>query len=103
MPKKYFVPASNAKLLITAAALHKLGPDYRIRTSVYQDSLGVRVVGRGDPSLDPAQLQSLARQIVRQDIRRIKQLIGDDSYFQEATINPSWEWSDVQAGLWHRS
>lgn len=96
--EKYFVPASNAKLLITAAALHKLGPDYRIRTSVYQDSLGVRVVGRGDPSLDPAQLQSLARQLDSQGIRRIKQLIGDDSYFQEATINPSWEWSDVQAG-----
>lgn len=94
--EKYFVPASNAKLLITAAALHKLGADYRIRTSVYRDSLGVRVVGRGDPSLDPAQLQSLARQL--DGIRRINQLIGDDSYFQEAAINPSWEWSDVQAG-----
>ncbi|MGK7905114.1 MAG: D-alanyl-D-alanine carboxypeptidase/D-alanyl-D-alanine-endopeptidase [Hormoscilla sp.] len=96
--EKYFVPASNAKLLITAAALHKLGADYRIRTSVYQDSLGVRVVGRGDPSLDPAQLQSLARQLDALGISRIKQLIGDDSYFQEATINPTWEWSDVQAG-----
>ena len=32
---RYFIPASNIKLITTAAALHRLGADFRIRTSVY--------------------------------------------------------------------
>jgi D-alanyl-D-alanine carboxypeptidase/D-alanyl-D-alanine-endopeptidase (penicillin-binding protein 4) len=48
---KYFIPGSNAKLFTTAAALQKLGVNFRISTSIYQDSEGVlRIVGRGDPS-----------------------------------------------------
>ena len=62
--KSYFTPASNVKLLTTAAALLKLGPQFRIRTSVYlTDSPStvpsLRVVGRGDPSLTTAHLQKL--------------------------------------------
>ena len=48
-----FVPASNVKLLTTAAALHNLGPDHSIRTSVFgkpnSTSQDLYVVGRGDP------------------------------------------------------
>ena len=33
--ERYFLPASNAKLFTTAAALQRLGPEFRIRTSVY--------------------------------------------------------------------
>jgi len=95
---KYFTPASNAKLLTTAAVLQRLGADFRIRTSVYQDGDGVlRVVGRGDPSLKDAQLEILAQQLHQQGIRQIKQLIADDSYFQGETVNPSWEWEDIEA------
>ena len=96
--EKYFIPASNAKLLVTAAILHQLRPDYRLRTSVYGDSTNLTIVGRGDPSLDDAQLTSLARQLHRRGIRNIDRLIAEDSYFQEDLINPTWEWSDVQAG-----
>ncbi|WP_250855333.1 D-alanyl-D-alanine carboxypeptidase, partial [Anabaena sp. PCC 7938] len=61
---KYFIPASNTKLFTTAAALQKLGADFRIRTSIYQDHDGVlRVVGRGDPSLKNTQLTMLAKQL----------------------------------------
>jgi len=52
---KLFTPASNNKLLTTAAALRTLGPNYRIRTSVYGDltqpNPNLWVVGQGDPSL----------------------------------------------------
>lgn len=96
--QNYFVPASNAKLLTTAAALHQLGSQFRIRTSVYGTSDGyLRVVGRGDPSLTDAQLRELAQQLSRQGIRQVQQLIADDSYFRGPVVNPNWEWEDVQA------
>lgn len=96
--QKYFVPASNVKLLTTAAALHQLGSQFRIRTSVYGTSNGtLRVVGRGDPSLTDAQLKELAQQLSRRGIRKVSQLIASDDYFQGYAVNPSWEWEDVQA------
>ncbi len=96
--EKYFNPASNTKLLTTAAALQQLGADFRIRTSVYQDGDGVlRVVGRGDPSLKVPQLQELAQQLQQQGITQINQLIADDSYFQGDIVHPSWEWEDLAA------
>jgi D-alanyl-D-alanine carboxypeptidase/D-alanyl-D-alanine-endopeptidase (penicillin-binding protein 4) len=95
---KYFIPASNAKLFTTVAALQKLGADFRIRTSIYQDGDGIlRIVGRGDPSLKNAQLTILAKQLYQKGIRQIDQLVADDSYFQGDVINSSWEWEDIQA------
>jgi serine-type D-Ala-D-Ala carboxypeptidase/endopeptidase (penicillin-binding protein 4) len=101
--EKLFVPASNVKLLTTAAALTQFGPNFRIRTSVYQipsasDQVILRVVGRGDPSFNEAQLQNLAQQIRNRGITRIDQLIIDDQYFQGDWVNPTWEWEDIQAG-----
>ncbi|WP_445244389.1 D-alanyl-D-alanine carboxypeptidase/D-alanyl-D-alanine endopeptidase [Microcoleus sp. OTE_8_concoct_300] len=97
--QKYFIPASNVKLLTTAAALHKLGADFRIKTSVYSGENGsLYVVGRGDPSITEAQLQSLAQQLKRRGVDRVNELIGDDSYFQGSAVNPNWEWEDAQAG-----
>ncbi len=98
---RYFIPASNAKLFTTAAALSKLSPNYRIRTSVYNASSdpnikSLRFVGRGDPSLTDDQLKALAQQLKRQGYDQIQQLVVDDGYFQGTQINPSWEWEDVQ-------
>ncbi|MEH1857696.1 MAG: D-alanyl-D-alanine carboxypeptidase/D-alanyl-D-alanine-endopeptidase [Nostoc sp.] len=96
--QKYFIPASNLKLLTTAAALQELGANFRIRTSIYQNSNGVlRVVGRGDPSLSDTQLQKLAQQLKQKGITQIQQLIADDSYIQGDIVNPTWQWEDVQS------
>ena len=57
---KYFVPASNMKLITTALALAKLGPEYRFHTTLETQgavsSEGVlngdlTLAGRGDPNL----------------------------------------------------
>jgi D-alanyl-D-alanine carboxypeptidase/D-alanyl-D-alanine-endopeptidase (penicillin-binding protein 4) len=97
--QKYFIPASNVKLLTTAAALQKLGADFRIKTSVYSGENGsLYVAGRGDPSITETQLQSLAQQLKRRGVDRVNELIGDDSYFQGSAVNPNWEWEDAQAG-----
>ena len=57
----YFIPASTAKLLTTAAVLQQLRPQFRIRTSIYGDGKNnIYVVGRGDPSLTETQLKKLS-------------------------------------------
>ncbi|PAX57152.1 D-alanyl-D-alanine carboxypeptidase/D-alanyl-D-alanine endopeptidase [Brunnivagina elsteri] len=95
---KYFIPASNTKLLTTAAALQQLGANFRIRTSIYQQEPGVlRVVGRGDPSITDAQLTRLTKQLKAKGITQIKKLIADDSYVQADVVQPSWQWEDVQS------
>lgn len=96
--ERYFIPASNTKLLTTAAALLALGSDYRIRTSIYDAGAGaLRVVGRGDPSLTDTQLRDLAQQLKRQGVRDVRELIVEDGYFQGDVIHATWEWEDIQA------
>ncbi|MEH2213692.1 D-alanyl-D-alanine carboxypeptidase/D-alanyl-D-alanine endopeptidase [Nostoc sp.] len=96
--QKYFTPASNLKLLTTAAALQELGANFRIRTSIYQNGNGIlRVVGRGDPSLSDTELQKLAQQLKQKRITQIQQLSADDSYIQGDIVNPTWQWEDVQS------
>jgi D-alanyl-D-alanine carboxypeptidase/D-alanyl-D-alanine-endopeptidase (penicillin-binding protein 4) len=114
---KYFIPASNAKLFTAAMALQELGPELRIRTSLYGSARpngdGVLagdliLFGRGDPTLmrpwnggpfrvDP--LESLAIQLRSQGVRTVQgDLVGDDSYFAEPPYGPGWEWEDLRFG-----
>jgi serine-type D-Ala-D-Ala carboxypeptidase/endopeptidase (penicillin-binding protein 4) len=95
-----FIPASNAKLLTTAAALRKLGPDYRRSTTIVQDGANhLRLIGQGDPSFGDPQAQDLARQLKARGISRIPLLTLEDSAIGSPQINPNWEWGDLQAGF----
>ncbi|NJK30862.1 MAG: D-alanyl-D-alanine carboxypeptidase/D-alanyl-D-alanine-endopeptidase [Acaryochloris sp. SU_5_25] len=99
----YFLPASTTKVLTTAAALMRLGPQFRIQTDIYGAGQGstlehLRIVGHGDPSLSDQQLQQVAVQLQRQGVRRINSLLGDDTFFRRAGVVPSWAWEDIQAG-----
>lgn len=94
---KYFIPASNLKLLTTAAALQKLGANFRFRTSIYGTDNGLlRLVGRGDPSLTDVQLTGLARQLKLTGVRQLIYL-GVDGDRADDIISPDWEWGDIQA------
>jgi serine-type D-Ala-D-Ala carboxypeptidase/endopeptidase (penicillin-binding protein 4) len=56
------VPASNQKLVSTAYALDRLGPDYRLRTRLWRLNDGtLRLTGEGDPDLALPQLQRFAK------------------------------------------
>jgi len=56
------VPASNQKLISTAFALDRLGPDYRLSTQLWRLGDGtLRLTGEGDPDLALPQLQRFAR------------------------------------------
>lgn len=98
-----FLPASNAKLLTTAAALATLTPQFRPQTPFFAagqppalDTL--RVVGQGDPSLNEKQLEQVAGTLQSKGVRSIGTLVGDDSFFTGNLIEPSWSWEDLQGG-----
>lgn len=95
---KYFIPASNLKLLTTAAALRQLGANFRFRTSIYGTDGGLlRLVGRGDPSLTDVQLTALARQLKLTGVRQLIYLGVEGDRFADDIISPDWEWGDIQA------
>lgn len=95
---KYFIPASNLKLLTTAAALRQLGANFRFRTSIYGTDNGLlRLVGRGDPSLTDVQLTALARQLKITGVRQLIYLAVEGDRFSDDIISPDWEWGDIQA------
>jgi len=56
------IPASNQKLISTAFALDRLGPDYRLRSRLWRLTDGsLRLTGEGDPDLALPQLQRFAK------------------------------------------
>jgi serine-type D-Ala-D-Ala carboxypeptidase/endopeptidase (penicillin-binding protein 4) len=98
-----FLPASNAKLLTTAAALTRLTPRFRKQTPFLASGQApnlntLRIVGQGDPTLNDAKLEQIATILQSKGVRSIATLIGDDSVFQGPLINPTWTWDDVQGG-----
>ncbi|MDJ0511337.1 MAG: D-alanyl-D-alanine carboxypeptidase/D-alanyl-D-alanine-endopeptidase [Crocosphaera sp.] len=99
--QKNFIPASNVKLLTTAAALIKYGSKYQVQTPIYAQGLSpnlttLKVVGQGDPTLTSQQLETLAQQLKNQKIQRIDTLIVEDNSLENKSINPTWEWEDIQ-------
>jgi D-alanyl-D-alanine carboxypeptidase/D-alanyl-D-alanine-endopeptidase (penicillin-binding protein 4) len=110
---KLMRPASNMKLYTVAAALDRLGPDFRFKTSVYAatrpDSTGrirgdLTIYGRGDPSFAARfyngdylkGIDALATRIATAGIKRVDgDLIGDESYFDGPAFGDGWAWDDL--------
>ncbi len=104
----FFVPASNTKVFSTALALTRLGPRFRIATTVTaaqppdpDGNLACNLIlkGAGDPSLITADLESLADQLVERGIHKIDgNIVGDDSLFPWEPYNPGWSVDDTVEG-----
>jgi D-alanyl-D-alanine carboxypeptidase/D-alanyl-D-alanine-endopeptidase (penicillin-binding protein 4) len=108
-----FLPASNSKLLTTALALMRLGPDHQFTTRVLAefgpDANGVLagdliLSGGGDPSLTvsgggevepvPA-ITDLANQVAARGVRRIRgRVIGDDTVWPWIPYGDGWTLDD---------
>jgi len=90
-------PASNVKLLTTAAALWELGSDFRMRTAIYGriqgDSIvgGLYLKGYGDPTLRWSDLVSLAHELEARGIRSVDEVAVDGSYFDTQILPPAFD------------
>ncbi len=102
---KPMMPASNQKILSSAAALEFLGPDYRYRTIVYLDGRirgsrfegDIIIRGSGDPTLGSSEvtgdvLRDWARRLADIGITEIQgRLIGDDDVFDDDPYAEGWD------------
>ncbi len=89
-------PASNQKLVTAAAALARLGPEFRMRTALYGrvegDGVATLVLrGLGDPSLRQSDLVELARDLADHGVRRVGEIVVDASYFDGQLLPPAFE------------
>ncbi|MBI4542253.1 MAG: D-alanyl-D-alanine carboxypeptidase/D-alanyl-D-alanine-endopeptidase [Gemmatimonadetes bacterium] len=105
---RHFVPASNAKLFTTAAALHLLGTDFRFVTVLFADGRvrngevfgNLVLYGTGDPTfgLDTARLAPFADSVVMAGIRRVRgDIVGDASFLGGELAGPGWSPDDLDS------
>ncbi len=112
-----YIPASNMKVLTTAAVLDALGPDYRYTTRLYASgdirgsTLDGHLVirGTGDPTISDRRFTTHyptdgdAFEVFRQWSDSLKaqgitsvtgHVIGDASYFDDELLGAGWAWDD---------
>lgn len=117
---KYFMPASNMKNFTVAAAMEKLGPDFKFVTRVFSSAMpdangtvkgDLRILGGGDISISTAffgtsptdpetyykGIDRLVDKISAAGVKRVEgNIMGDEDYFKGFYLPPTWEWDDLQ-------
>ncbi|GAB3494063.1 D-alanyl-D-alanine carboxypeptidase/D-alanyl-D-alanine endopeptidase [Nocardiopsis coralliicola] len=97
------IPASNMKLLTSAAALEVLGPDHRFTTGVTADSApeggtvegDLHLAGGGDPTLTAEALDALAADVAAAGVTSVSgDLVADTGYFDAERYHPDWDEAD---------
>lgn len=96
------IPASNLKLVTTSAALEKFGPEFKFRTQLLAGEPDVAIVGSGDPSFGDSEFlrdvgwtvttvyEGWADQLAKRGIRSVRDVVVDDSVFDEEFFHPNW-------------
>jgi D-alanyl-D-alanine carboxypeptidase/D-alanyl-D-alanine-endopeptidase (penicillin-binding protein 4) len=104
-------PASNLKVITTAAALKILGPDFRFRTELRvadgPNGSTIIVHGDGDPSfadpkilkasgMDVEQLlQLMVSAVQKAKVTKIDRVVVDDRIFEASGVHPCWKSKDL--------
>jgi serine-type D-Ala-D-Ala carboxypeptidase/endopeptidase (penicillin-binding protein 4) len=109
------IPASNMKILTTAAGLSILGDDYTFRTELQYDGIidrdgaligNIYIKGYGDPTLGSpymekvlgmnAIIDTFAKEIARLGIKRINgHIVGDGTTFESSPAPQTWLYEDL--------
>jgi D-alanyl-D-alanine carboxypeptidase/D-alanyl-D-alanine-endopeptidase (penicillin-binding protein 4) len=89
-------PASNQKILTTAAVLRHFGAEFRFRTALCGARAGDLIAklvlrGSGDPSLGSEDLQEMAKNLAQSGVRKVGELLVDQSYFDAHFVPPAFE------------
>jgi D-alanyl-D-alanine carboxypeptidase/D-alanyl-D-alanine-endopeptidase (penicillin-binding protein 4) len=95
-------PASNVKLVTAAAALWKLGPEYRFETEFLTDpdfqptspqarAKVLYVRGKGDPSITNERLYGMVSELVHTGLREVGDIVIDESWFDAERMAPGFD------------
>jgi len=100
--RRALVPASNMKVITSAAALKYLGPRYEYETKVGLCDGTLVVIGGGDPLLgdkvtdarysrkDGWIFEDIIAVLKKNRIRTVKDIIVDSSIFDDQRVHPNW-------------
>jgi D-alanyl-D-alanine carboxypeptidase/D-alanyl-D-alanine-endopeptidase (penicillin-binding protein 4) len=101
------IPASNMKIITTAAALKFLGPDYVYKTKVGLCDNTLVVIGSGDPLLGDKVtdakygreygwiFKEIAEVLKRSGVKTINNIIVDTGVFDDQRVHPHWPKEDL--------
>jgi D-alanyl-D-alanine carboxypeptidase/D-alanyl-D-alanine-endopeptidase (penicillin-binding protein 4) len=92
-------PASNVKLFTSAAALARLGPEYRFSTEFFLEGAApgrgaartLHVRGRGDPTVVTERLWAMAGELEHLGLSRVGDVVLDDGFFDAAREGPGYD------------
>lgn len=97
-----FIPASNLKVITTAAAVDRLGADFKFRTVLVRAGEDLVLVGDGDPNFGDAEylrkvgwktttvFEGWAQQLNKLNLTTFRDLIIDDGVFDQDFFHPRW-------------
>jgi D-alanyl-D-alanine carboxypeptidase/D-alanyl-D-alanine-endopeptidase (penicillin-binding protein 4) len=100
--RQKMLPASNMKIITSAAALHYLGPEYTFRTKVGLMKDSLVVIGAGDPLLGDMKTDEkhgrkndwvftdIAEALQKNGVTALKNIIIDRTFFDDNRVHPSW-------------
>jgi len=96
------IPASNMKIIITAAALKYLGPDFEYKTVVGLCGDSLVVIGSGDPLLGDAKtdakynrplgwvFEDIIAGLKKKNVTAVNDIIIDSTVFDDQRVHPNW-------------
>ncbi|MHC4188793.1 MAG: D-alanyl-D-alanine carboxypeptidase/D-alanyl-D-alanine endopeptidase [Planctomycetota bacterium] len=100
--RELMIPASNMKIIVTAAALKYLGPGYEYKTKVGLCGDTLVIIGSGDPLLGDEKtdakygrergwiFKDIAALLKRNRTETIEDIVVDSSVFDDQRVHPSW-------------
>jgi D-alanyl-D-alanine carboxypeptidase/D-alanyl-D-alanine-endopeptidase (penicillin-binding protein 4) len=98
------IPASNLKIVTTAAAVAHLGPEFKFRTMLLKRGNDLILVGDGDPTLGDAEMlrkigsgwdvttvfRNWGEALAKHGLTKFDRLLVDDGVFDQEFFHPNW-------------